>query len=155
MSRLHDPYFRAMLTHVVLGDWNDILDEEVIPFWERLSIAFQFLDNRALSSVTWTHSSSWASPQLASKSSRRTWTAVVSSLISALYPISVPGKGCNANNNFQEGTSEMISKHHLPLNTLSNADQPFRTKLRREAPRIVKVVIDERCEVHEVLIGIV
>jgi hypothetical protein len=46
--RLHDPYFRAMLAHLVMGDWNDVLDEEVIPFRERLSIAFQFLDDRAL-----------------------------------------------------------------------------------------------------------
>ena len=38
-----------MLTHVVLGDWNDIPDEEVIPSG-RGSIAFQFLDDRALSS---------------------------------------------------------------------------------------------------------
>jgi hypothetical protein len=48
--RLHDPYFRAMLTHLVLGDWNDILEEDVIPFRERLSIAFQFLDDKALTS---------------------------------------------------------------------------------------------------------
>jgi len=75
------------------------------------------------------------------------WTAVVSSLISALYPISVPGKGCNANNNFQERTSEMISKHHIlsamPINPsgLSSAEQLHASS---------RFVIDERCEVHEV-----
>ncbi|KAJ7672841.1 hypothetical protein B0H17DRAFT_174454 [Mycena rosella] len=48
--RLQDPYFRAMLTQLSLGDWSEVLDEEVIPFRERLAIAFQFLDDKALSS---------------------------------------------------------------------------------------------------------
>ncbi|KAF8167441.1 hypothetical protein B0H34DRAFT_645099 [Crassisporium funariophilum] len=48
--RLHDPYFRVMLTHLVVGDWSDVLEEDVIPFRERLAIAFQFLDDKALSS---------------------------------------------------------------------------------------------------------
>ncbi|KAJ6627385.1 hypothetical protein B0H10DRAFT_2161088 [Mycena sp. CBHHK59/15] len=39
------PYFRAMLTHLTLGDWSEVLDEEVIPFRERLAIAFQSVDN--------------------------------------------------------------------------------------------------------------
>ena len=50
ITRLHDPYFRAMLAHLVMGDWNDVLNEKVIPFGERLSIAFQFLDDKALAS---------------------------------------------------------------------------------------------------------
>jgi hypothetical protein len=48
--RLQDPYFRAMLTHLTLGDWSEVLDEELIPFRERLAIAFQFLDDKALTS---------------------------------------------------------------------------------------------------------
>jgi len=48
--RLHDPYFRVLLTHLAVGDWSDILEEEVIPFRERLAIAFQFLDDKSLSS---------------------------------------------------------------------------------------------------------
>ncbi|KAF7313353.1 zinc-ribbon-16 domain-containing protein [Mycena chlorophos] len=47
--KLQDPYFRALLTHLSLGDWSEVLDEEVIPFRERLSIAFQFLDDQTLS----------------------------------------------------------------------------------------------------------
>ena len=48
--RLQDPYFRAMLTHLTLGDWTEVLEEEALPFRERLAIAFQFLDDKALSS---------------------------------------------------------------------------------------------------------
>ncbi|KAJ7163782.1 hypothetical protein C8R43DRAFT_988631 [Mycena crocata] len=48
--RLQDPYFRAMLTHLTLGDWSEVLDEEIIPFRERLAIAFQFLDDETLTS---------------------------------------------------------------------------------------------------------
>ncbi|TFK44098.1 hypothetical protein BDQ12DRAFT_640512 [Crucibulum laeve] len=48
--RLQDPYFRAMLTHLASGDWSEVLEEEVLPFRERLAIAFQFLDDKALSS---------------------------------------------------------------------------------------------------------
>jgi hypothetical protein len=48
--RLHDPYFRVLLTHLAVGDWSDILEEEVIPFRERLDLAFQFLDDKSLSS---------------------------------------------------------------------------------------------------------
>ncbi|KIL59700.1 hypothetical protein M378DRAFT_996956 [Amanita muscaria Koide BX008] len=47
--RLHDPYFRALLTHLTLGDWSEVLEEESLPFRERLAIAFQFLDDGALS----------------------------------------------------------------------------------------------------------
>ncbi|KAK2460109.1 hypothetical protein APHAL10511_007875 [Amanita phalloides] len=47
--RLHDPYFRALLIHLTSGDWLDILEEELLPFRERLAIAFQFLDDHALS----------------------------------------------------------------------------------------------------------
>ena len=45
---LRDPYFRAMLTHLVVNDWGEILDEETFPFRERLAIAFQFLDDKAV-----------------------------------------------------------------------------------------------------------
>ncbi|KAF7424357.1 hypothetical protein PC9H_009664 [Pleurotus ostreatus] len=48
--RLQDPYLRAILTHLTLGDWSEILDEEILPFRERLAIAFQFLDDKSLSS---------------------------------------------------------------------------------------------------------
>ena len=48
--RLQDPYFRVMLTHLVMSDWSEILDEEVLPLRERLAIAFQFLDDKAVSS---------------------------------------------------------------------------------------------------------
>lgn len=48
--RLHDPYLRMMLAHLAVGDWTEVLEEEIIPFRERLIIAFQFLDDKALSS---------------------------------------------------------------------------------------------------------
>lgn len=48
--RLQDPYFRAMLTHLTLGDWSEVLEEEALPFRERLAIAFQFLDDTTLTS---------------------------------------------------------------------------------------------------------
>lgn len=48
--KIQDPYFRAMLTHLTLGDWSDVLDEEILPFRERLAIAFQFLDDKTLTS---------------------------------------------------------------------------------------------------------
>lgn len=48
--KLQDPYLRAMLTHLALGDWSEVLEEELIPFRERLAIAFQFLDDQSLSS---------------------------------------------------------------------------------------------------------
>ncbi|PFH53658.1 hypothetical protein AMATHDRAFT_137028 [Amanita thiersii Skay4041] len=48
--RLHDPYFRVLLTHLMLGDWSEVLEEDSLPFRERLAIAFQFLSDRSLSS---------------------------------------------------------------------------------------------------------
>lgn len=45
---IQDPYFRAMLTHLGLNDWSEILEEETFPFRERLAIAFQFLDDKAV-----------------------------------------------------------------------------------------------------------
>jgi len=48
--KIQDPYFRAMLTYLTLGDWTDVLDEEMLPFHERLAIAFQFLDDKLLTS---------------------------------------------------------------------------------------------------------
>ena len=50
IRRLQDPYFRALLIHLTSGDWSNILEEESLPFRERLAIAFQFLEDRALSS---------------------------------------------------------------------------------------------------------
>ncbi|KAL4078226.1 hypothetical protein V8B97DRAFT_1865454 [Scleroderma yunnanense] len=47
--RLQDPYFRAMLTQMTSKDWSEVLEEEALPLRERLAIAFQFLDDRALS----------------------------------------------------------------------------------------------------------
>lgn len=46
--RLQDPYFRALLTHLALNDWAEVLEEESLPFRERLAIAFQFLDDKAV-----------------------------------------------------------------------------------------------------------
>ncbi|KAJ6516352.1 hypothetical protein C8R45DRAFT_241220 [Mycena sanguinolenta] len=48
--RLQDPYFRAMLTQLTLGDWSEVLEEETLPFSERLAIAFQFLEDKTLTS---------------------------------------------------------------------------------------------------------
>lgn len=47
--RLQDPYFRAMLTQLTSKDWSEVLEEEALPLRERLAIAFQFLEDRALS----------------------------------------------------------------------------------------------------------
>lgn len=47
--RLQDPYFRVMLTHLAIGDWSEVLQEDVLPFRERLAIVFQFLDDKAVS----------------------------------------------------------------------------------------------------------
>lgn len=48
--KLEDPYFRAMLTHLAVGDWTEILEEETLPFYERLAIAFQFLEDKPITS---------------------------------------------------------------------------------------------------------
>ncbi|KAI0949126.1 hypothetical protein AcW1_008824 [Taiwanofungus camphoratus] len=48
--RLQDPYLRAMLTYLTVKDWRDVLDEDMLPLRESLAIAFQFLDDKALSS---------------------------------------------------------------------------------------------------------
>jgi hypothetical protein len=47
---LQDPYLRAMITHLTVNDWTDVLDEDSLPIRERLAVAFQFLDDRALTS---------------------------------------------------------------------------------------------------------
>jgi len=47
---LQDPYLRAMITHLTVNDWTDVLDEDSLPVRERLAVAFQFLDDKALSS---------------------------------------------------------------------------------------------------------
>ncbi|KAG6333717.1 hypothetical protein ID866_5370 [Astraeus odoratus] len=47
--RLQDPYFRAMLTQLTSRDWSEVLEEEALPLRERLAIAFQFLEDKALS----------------------------------------------------------------------------------------------------------
>lgn len=48
--RLQDPYFRAMLTHLASGDWSEVLEEDSLPLRERLAIAFQFVEDKALTS---------------------------------------------------------------------------------------------------------
>jgi len=48
--RLQDPYLRATLTYLALRDWSEVLQEEALPLRERLAIAFQFLDDKDLSS---------------------------------------------------------------------------------------------------------
>lgn len=48
--RLQDPYLRAMITHLTVNDWTDVLDEDSLPIRERLAVAFQFLDDKALTS---------------------------------------------------------------------------------------------------------
>lgn len=61
----------------------------------------------------------------------------------------------NANINSVRDPQKLMSRHHIPKNTPSDTDQPFRTELRREAPCVIEVVVNKRCEVHEVLISIV
>ena len=39
-----------MITHLTVNDWTDVLDEDSLPVRERLAVAFQFLDDKALSS---------------------------------------------------------------------------------------------------------
>lgn len=39
-----------MITHLTVNDWTDVLDEDSLPIRERLAVAFQFLDDKALSS---------------------------------------------------------------------------------------------------------
>jgi hypothetical protein len=48
--RLKDPYFRVMLTQLTSKDWSEVLEEESLPLRERLVIAFQFLEDKALTS---------------------------------------------------------------------------------------------------------
>ncbi|KAH9948641.1 hypothetical protein B0H21DRAFT_732415 [Amylocystis lapponica] len=47
--RLQDPYLRAMLTHLTVREWFEVLQEDALPLRERLAIAIQFLDDRELS----------------------------------------------------------------------------------------------------------
>ncbi|TBU61554.1 hypothetical protein BD310DRAFT_872921 [Dichomitus squalens] len=48
--RLQDPYLRALLTHLTVRDWSEVLEEDSLPLRERLAIAFQFLDDKEVSS---------------------------------------------------------------------------------------------------------
>ena len=48
--RLQDPYLRALLTHLTVRDWSEVLEEDSLPLRERLAIAFQFLDDKDVSS---------------------------------------------------------------------------------------------------------
>lgn len=48
--RLQDPYIRIMLTYLSNGDWTEVIQEETIPFRERLAIALQFFDDKNLTS---------------------------------------------------------------------------------------------------------
>ena len=45
ITRLEDPYLRALLTHLTIRDWREVLEEDSLPLRERLAIAFQFLDD--------------------------------------------------------------------------------------------------------------
>jgi len=48
--RLQDPHLRAMLTHLTVNDWSEVLSEESLSLTERLAIAFQFLGDKDVSS---------------------------------------------------------------------------------------------------------
>ncbi|OAX31405.1 hypothetical protein K503DRAFT_787848, partial [Rhizopogon vinicolor AM-OR11-026] len=48
--RLRGPCFRVVLTQLASKDWSEVLEEELLPLRERLAIAFQFLEDEALSS---------------------------------------------------------------------------------------------------------
>ncbi|KAH9892448.1 hypothetical protein C8Q73DRAFT_761814 [Cubamyces lactineus] len=48
--RLQDPYLRALLTHLTVRDWTEVLEEDSLPLRERLAIALQFLDDKDISS---------------------------------------------------------------------------------------------------------
>ncbi|RXW20412.1 hypothetical protein EST38_g5435 [Candolleomyces aberdarensis] len=50
-ARVKDPYLKMMLTHMAVGDWAEVLKENKIPFRERLAIAFQFLDDKSVTST--------------------------------------------------------------------------------------------------------
>jgi hypothetical protein len=47
------------------------------------------------------------------------------------------------------------SKNDVPKDVASDANETFWTKLGGEAPCIVQVLVDERGEVHHVLVSIV
>ncbi|KZS98492.1 hypothetical protein SISNIDRAFT_448741 [Sistotremastrum niveocremeum HHB9708] len=46
---LEDPYLRAMLYHLALEDWSEVLDEELLPLRERVALAIKFLSDSDLS----------------------------------------------------------------------------------------------------------
>ncbi|KAI1787427.1 hypothetical protein LXA43DRAFT_1029054 [Ganoderma leucocontextum] len=48
--RLQDPYLRALLTRLTVREWAEVLEEDSLPLRERLAIAFQFLDDKEVSS---------------------------------------------------------------------------------------------------------
>lgn len=39
-----------MITHLTVNDWTDVLEEDSLPVRERLAVAFQFLDDKAVQS---------------------------------------------------------------------------------------------------------
>lgn len=39
-----------MITHLTVNDWTEVLEEDSLPIRERLAVAFQFLDDKTLSS---------------------------------------------------------------------------------------------------------
>ncbi|KAI8992887.1 hypothetical protein BD414DRAFT_412412 [Trametes punicea] len=47
--RMQDPYLRALLTHLTVRDWDEVLEEDSLPLRERLAIALQFLDDNDVS----------------------------------------------------------------------------------------------------------
>ena len=48
--RLQDPYLRALLTRLTVREWTEVLEEDSLPLRERLAIAFQFLEDKEVSS---------------------------------------------------------------------------------------------------------
>ena len=36
--KLQDPYFRALLMHLISSNWSDVLEEETLPLHERLAL---------------------------------------------------------------------------------------------------------------------
>ena len=48
LVRIQDPYCRMMLSYLAVGDWYEVLDEEILPLRERIAIALRFLDDQAL-----------------------------------------------------------------------------------------------------------
>ncbi|KAH8077520.1 hypothetical protein BXZ70DRAFT_1053623, partial [Cristinia sonorae] len=46
--RLQDPHLRALLTHLTVNDWTEVVSEESLSLRERMAIAFQFLSDQEI-----------------------------------------------------------------------------------------------------------